>query len=410
MAPPSLLDSKKKIGFKCGITDCGKVFTKKEDVLNHIKGTHKAGSFRKVLLGATSKPPTAGAVTAKKSASGGLSSIKLRKKEERENMKYRCHVCRLVKQSRNEIEEHCLEKHNQKTKWVLVNKKPLKKHTAKKNSIRSLKEEYDNIEVYMCPFCEFEDSKLDRLVNHVKIHTPDNLYEVSLRMQKQMKLKTFRCIVCFYRALKGSTLRKHIECHSKEDVLDRAMDFSKEQADDSSSEESSDEEEDIELAPQKRAKQNEASVVEFKENAKSKSDFVNVDVVLPKTFTCVLCSYLGSTKKQISSHIKEFHKIEMNEHLLDQTYATMKLESMVSDTPDKRSTETIALPAAKKLTTKPHQGRKESTNCKYCNREIPAWDDVFLQKHVELHEKAANSGLAACPYPLEWLEDSSSSK
>ena len=63
MAPPSLLDSKKKIGFKCGITDCGKVFTKKEDVLNHIKGTHKAGSFRKVLLGATSKPPTAGAVT-----------------------------------------------------------------------------------------------------------------------------------------------------------------------------------------------------------------------------------------------------------------------------------------------------------------------------------------------------------
>jgi hypothetical protein len=44
----------------------------------------------------------------------------------------------------------------------------------------------------MCPYCEFEDSKLDKLVSHLKVHTPENLYEVSLRMQKQMNLKTFR--------------------------------------------------------------------------------------------------------------------------------------------------------------------------------------------------------------------------
>jgi len=64
MAPPSLQESNKQIGFKCGITDCGKVFTKKDDVLNHIKSTHKTGSFRKVLLGAShKKPPTTGVVT-----------------------------------------------------------------------------------------------------------------------------------------------------------------------------------------------------------------------------------------------------------------------------------------------------------------------------------------------------------
>jgi len=123
------------------------------------------------------------------------------------------------------------------------------------------------------------------------------------------------------------------------------MDFSAEQADDSSSdEEEDDDDEDDKLAPQKKLKKSEESVVHFTENSKSKSDFVNVDVVLPKTFTCVLCSFLGTSKKQVSEHIKDFHKIEMNEHLLDQNYSTMRLESMMTDTPDKKSAETIALP------------------------------------------------------------------
>jgi hypothetical protein len=121
------------------------------------------------------------------------------------------------------------------------------------------------------------------------------------------------------------------------------MDFSAEQADDSSSDEEEDDE-DEKLAPQKKLKKSEENVVHFTENSKSKSDFVNVDVVLPKTFTCVLCSFLGTSKKQVSEHIKDFHKIEMNEHLLDQNYSTMRLESMMTDTPDKKSAETFALP------------------------------------------------------------------
>ncbi|CBY20623.1 unnamed protein product [Oikopleura dioica] len=196
----------------------------------------------------------------------------------------------------------------------------------------------------MCPYCEFEDSKLEKLIIHLKVHTPDNLYEVSLRMQKQMNLKTFRCIVCFYRSLKGSTLRKHIECHSGEDVLDRAMDFSTEQADDSSSEEDEDEEDEkapLQKRPKPACKEN---FVDFKENAKPKTAVPKIDVVLPKTYTCVLCSFLGTSKKQVSAHLKDFHKIEMNQHLLSPTYHTMKLESMMTDTPDKKITETIALP------------------------------------------------------------------
>lgn len=139
-------------------------------------------------------------------------------------------------------------------------------------------------------------------------------------------------------------MRKHIECHSGEDVLDRAMDFSTEQADDSSSEE--DEEEEDEKAPlQKRPKPAcKENFVDFKENAKPKTASPKIDVVLPKTYTCVLCSFLGTSKKQVSAHLKEFHKIEMNEHLLSPTYHTMKLESMMTDTPDKKITETIALP------------------------------------------------------------------
>ena len=101
----------------------------------------------------------------------------------------------------------------------------------------------------------------------------------------------------------------------------------------------------------------------FSKNVQSKSPIPDTDVILPKTFTCVLCSFLGSTKKEISSHIKDFHKIEMNEHLLSTSFHTERLESMMTDTPDKKSYETNALPAAKKLTIKPHQGRKESTNC-----------------------------------------------
>lgn len=123
------------------------------------------------------------------------------------------------------------------------------------------------------------------------------------------------------------------------------MDFSAEQADDSSSDDDDEEEvEDGKLAPEKKLNKSEENVVYFTENSKSKSDFVNVDVVLPKTFTCVLCSFLGTSKKQVSEHIKDFHKIEMNEHLLDQTYSSMRLESMITDTPDKKSAETIALP------------------------------------------------------------------
>ena len=122
------------------------------------------------------------------------------------------------------------------------------------------------------------------------------------------------------------------------------MDFSADQADGSSSDGEEEADEDEKLAPQKNLNKIEENVVHFTENSKSKSDFVNVDVVLPKTFTCVLCSFLGTSKKQVSEHIKDFHKIEMNEHLLDQTYSTMRLESMITDTPDKKSAETIALP------------------------------------------------------------------
>ncbi|CAG5114226.1 Oidioi.mRNA.OKI2018_I69.chr2.g8290.t1.cds [Oikopleura dioica] len=362
--PLSRLDGvEKRVGFKCTVDECGKVFQEREDILKHIKENHKTGRFKKVLLGSTAKPPTAGAITAKKTA--GLASITLhRKKETKEKEEkqkvYRCTVCRLIKPTRNEIEAHCLAKHNQKSKWILVNRK---KQMARKavDSLKSLKDEYDNVETYHCPYCEFETEKLTGLVKHLPQHTPDDLYEVSLRLQKNMKLKTFRCIVCFYRSLKGSTLREHLESHSEEDILDRALDFSNDQADDSSSEEEEDEETEPEIE--------EENIIDFKQPLQFKPGDAHYqaiqdnDIVLPKKFTCTLCSYLCSSKKEVSMHVKDFHRIEMNEHLILSSFIDEKLESLTTDTPDKKARETITLPAAKKLTTKPHQGRKESTIC-----------------------------------------------
>ena len=45
---------------------------------------------------------------------------------------------------------------------------------------------------------------------------------------------------------------------------------------------------------------------------------------------------------------------------------------------------------------------------KYCDREFPAWDHVFYQRHLEEHEKAATTGNLALPYPAEWIVDTNS--
>lgn len=397
-------------GFKC--STCSKVFRGENDIREHISSIHSTGAFKRVLL--KSAEPVR--ITAKKrvNASVNLNAIKLKKKTPPKKV-FRCNICRLIKQTRAEIEDHCMENHKRKDRWCVIKKKEVEKYVAKKCGKISYLDEYDVVDKFLCAYCKYEGKNVKDLHEHLNDpqgHTPSNLFDICERLRKNLDLKTFRCMVCFFRALKSSTLREHLESHTKEELLDRSVDFS-EAAMDSDSDDDTESESDVtETESESEDKEPEERIICFEQPARfSEGDshyreIPLVDGKISKTIACTLCHYLMNTKKELSDHVKDFHNIQFNDHMVSQVFINTKMAMDMKDTPDRGKKMTNALPEAKKLTFETHRGRKESNNCKYCDREIPAYDDVFLKAHMEAHEANLSEDFGiSCPYPSEWIKE-----
>ena len=113
-----------------------------------------------------------------------------------------------------------MEKHGHKSKWMTITRRLSKTAVKSCESGGALNgEDVDDITKWMCAYCSFEDRSINGLKTHLSnetIHDEDDLLESSKVLREQTPgQKNFKCIVCFARAIKVSTLKRHIRTHTK---------------------------------------------------------------------------------------------------------------------------------------------------------------------------------------------------
>ena len=104
-----------------------------------------------------------------------------------------------------------------KQKWSVVTRKH--SATAVKSTHGSAMDEYDDVPLWLCAYCGFEDKSINGLKIHLSqphTHDQDDLFERCKMLKENTEGQQFlKCIVCFARAIKPAMLKRHLRGHSK---------------------------------------------------------------------------------------------------------------------------------------------------------------------------------------------------